>query len=470
MKRICQMPKENNNFYFGNEVNCKCHKTLDKSVFKELWASFCAGMSKIETKCVEEYEFKLGNAESSDVESYTFVINATVDGVTVSAKDAKSLIDGYYALLGLVEVDGDGKFHIPCGVIKEKETIKNRMIHFCVFPETELYEIERFIKLCGALRYTHIIIEFWGSVKLDCMKELAWENAYTKDEIKPLIDIANDLGIEIIPMFNHWGHASGSRVLGGKHVVLDQNPALLTYFDRYGWSWDIRKKEVRSLQSEIRKELIDLCGEGSYFHIGCDEAYGYEDDFEMCEVVSEYVNEISEEMKRLGRRIIMWGDMLLLNDRHNKGQDFSSSNKEFHVCSCVDEKTEQMFLKNISRDIIIGDWQYWRRIYPINTSLFFKEQGFDVIPCSWNVGEENIVVSCDTVKNHNLFGYMHTTWHTLENEMHVVVAAGISGYKKEYNLAQYKNVIKPITASLIRKVSPSNGDYKKSGWVKKQVK
>jgi hypothetical protein len=47
----------------------------------------------------------------------------------------------------------------------------------------------------------------------------------------------------------------------GKHVVLDQNPTLQTYFSEDGWCWDIRKPKVRELFRKIRSELIELCGD-----------------------------------------------------------------------------------------------------------------------------------------------------------------------------------------------------------------
>ena len=47
------------------------------------------------------------------------------------------------------------------------------MIHFCVFPETTLFEFRRFVRFCGVLGYTHFIPEFWVSLKYDALKELA---------------------------------------------------------------------------------------------------------------------------------------------------------------------------------------------------------------------------------------------------------------------------------------------------------
>ena len=120
---------------------------------------------------------------------------------------------------------------------------------------TFLYIVCYFLLL---LQYTHIIIEFWGMLKFDCMKELSWSHGFKKEQILPLIREANDLGLEIIPMFNHWGHASASRVMHGKHVVLDQDPSLYPLFTPDGWSWNIDNPNPLALLRQVRAELYEL--------------------------------------------------------------------------------------------------------------------------------------------------------------------------------------------------------------------
>jgi hypothetical protein len=132
------------------------------------------------------------------------------------------------------------------------------MIHICVFPENDLYFIKKLIRLSALCQYTHIVIEFWGMLQYDCLKELAWPHAFTKAQAQELIDECRELGIEPIPMFNMFGHATGSRECYGKHVVLDQNPTLQYLFTPDGWGWDITSEEVFALLKQVRQELYDL--------------------------------------------------------------------------------------------------------------------------------------------------------------------------------------------------------------------
>jgi len=180
-----------------------------------------------------------------------------------------------------------------------------------VLPETKLDFLKKCVRSAAIVKYSHIILEFWGMLKFDSLKELSWPFAYSKEEIKEIVAEANALGVEIIPMFNHLGHASLSRSINGKHVVLDQNPSLEYMYESYGWVWNYKREDVKKLLKNVREELIELCGEGEYFHIGFDEADCIEDDEGKATEVAEYLNDIIRDLKSKGRRAIMWHDMML---------------------------------------------------------------------------------------------------------------------------------------------------------------
>ena len=107
----------------------------------------------------------------------------------------------------------------------------------------------------------------------DALPEMAWRGrSYSKQQIRPLIELANSFGVEVIPMTNHLGHASQSRGWAGKHTVLDQNPRLSTLFEPDGWTWCLSNPDTYGLLGDMRAELIEFCGPGKYFHLGFDEA------------------------------------------------------------------------------------------------------------------------------------------------------------------------------------------------------
>ncbi|MBR6509475.1 MAG: family 20 glycosylhydrolase [Clostridia bacterium] len=456
-----------NIYYFKKQIQAKANSCLNKTVFKEFWDGFTCHSSNISVENIECYQFVIGEPEIVKINKELYYIQVDANGVAVYANDEKGLICGYMDLLQRIKVistdEGQELFGIEYCSKAFSPLIRNRMVHFCVFPDTKLYEIQKFIRLCGALRYTHIVIEFWGMLKFDALKELAWPHAFTKDEIKPLIDEANDMGIEIIPMFNHWGHASASRVVHGKHVVLDQNLKLQPLFSDDGWTWRIETDAVRNLMRQIRNELMELCGDGEYFHLGCDESYNFDLNLETAHIVTEFLNEISDELKMDGRRAIVWGDMFIAEK-----PEFNKDN--CYIMSCPDEAVQKEILLNLDKNIVIADWQYNVKTAPVETAIVFKEAGFDVMLCPWDIvyGDDSLVPCAKTVSDYSLFGLLHTTWHTLSSGMPDVTRAADLCWTSNENIPVYAE-IRTKTANLIRKTSNLHGDYERSGWAPYEI-
>ena len=450
-------------FTFHGEVCAMANACLNKQIFKEFWKNFSFGCASLEMQETDTLTFAVGDVKELALDGCDYSINIELGGICVCGKDEHALIRGYLTMLDCFKAtdrDGQTVIEATCCRIKDRAIVQNRMVHFCIFPETELWELQRFVRLCGALKYTHVVLEFWGTLEYDCMRELSWSGGFTKGQIRPIVREANDLGLEVIPMFNHWGHASAGRVMHGKHVVLDQNPALQTYFSEDGWCWDIRKPKVRALLREIRKELVELCGSGSYFHIGCDEAYNFEFTEENMQSLCEFINEISEDMGKLGRRIFIWGDMLLFYDKH-----YNPTNK--YTCNAPTPEVEQYFLSHLDKRIVIADWQYRAFEAPVETCSVFQKAGFDCILCPWDEGRAQIDAAIATVIEQRLSGYMHTTWHTLSKGMPYVTLMALGGLEDISGHTQIK--IRTCTAVLLRKVMPIDGDYEKAGWSKRQI-
>ena len=458
-----KITKAADGFTFRGDVSAVAHPCLNKRMIKEFWHNFTFQASALSMCESDALVFSIGQAEPLALDGCEYSINVTPEGICVGAGNEKGLLRGYMTLLDRFRaVDRDEALAIAldCCQIKDRPLIQNRMVHFCIFPETELWELRRFIRFCGALKYTHIVLEFWGMLRYDCMSALSWKQAFTKEQIKPLIREANDLGLAVIPMFNHWGHASAGRVMQGKHVVLDQDPTLQTYFSEDGWCWDIRKPKVRRLLRQIRAELIELCGAGEYFHIGCDEAYNFEFTQDNMDMVCDFINEIDEELRSQHRRTIVWGDMLLYRHPH-----YHAGN--CYTCNAPTAEAERYMLERLHKDLVIADWQYDAPHAPVETASVFVNAGFDCLLCPWDRSEAKMNAVCATVKQEVLLGLLHTTWHTLSNGMPYVTRAGVECWESTADVGAVE--IRTQTATLLRKVMPIDGDYQKAGWGKFQV-
>ena len=448
-------------FRFGGDLTAVAHPCLNKAALLKFWKNFTFGFSTLTVTETEGYRFTLGKAESLPLDGNAYSIRITREGVCISADGRQNLIHGLMTLLDRIRVaeEEDGFLELDCCEIRDLPSVGTRMVHFCIFPETELWELERFIRLCAALKYTHIVLEFWGMVKYDCMEELAWPHAYTKEELSPIMAEARDLGLEIIPMFNHWGHATASRVMHGKHVVLDQNPAKQSYFTEDGWCWDIRKPKVRELMRKIRAELTELCGEGKFFHVGCDEAYNFDlNPVENRDAICDYLNEISAEMTARGRRIILWGDMFLYRHPHyTRG----------YTCLSPSAEAEAYMLDRLSKDVVIADWQYFPGRGAVETSEVFVRAGFDTLICPFDCGMEHTEGCLETAKQEGMMGLLHTTWNTLSKGTPFVLMSAMGCYDGDF--PKDHTMCMTYTAAVLRKASPVEGDYRRAGWAKFQT-
>ncbi len=451
--------KTEGSFTFSGKVNATAHPCLNKDIIKEFWNNFTFKSSEISLSETNEFIFSIGNAKKLSLDGYAYSINVEKDGICICGESENDLIHGFMTLLDRFVATENG-IETECCEIRDRAAVKNRIVHFCIFPETELWELWRFVRFCGALKFTHIVLEFWGMLKYDCMKELSWKHAFSKEEIRPIINEARALGLEVIPMFNHWGHASACRVIHGKHVVLDQNPSLQTYFSADGWCWDIRKDKTKALLRQIRNELIDICGEGSYFHIGCDEAYNFEFTKENMDFICNFINEIADEMSEKNRRIIAWGDMFLYKHPH-----YNKDNR--YACNAPSPEVEEYLLAHLDRKVIIADWQYDSPVFPVETVSVFKKAGFDCLLCPWDRGRNEMSASVSTIKSEELMGLLHTTWHTLSKGLPFVLVAAVCSFENRNSIEDYS--FRTYAAALMRKAAPINGDYVKAGWSKFQV-
>ncbi len=389
-------------------------------------------------------------------------------GVLVNAVSAKALMDGFTTLVQLicpVNLDeGREEFYITGVQITDRPSLGFRSVHFCIFPDSALSTIEKAIHMAGLMKFTHIVLEFWGTLRYETIPELAWkERSFSKAEIRTLVDLARSYGMEVIPMINHFGHAPQSRSCYGRHTILNANPRRAKLFEPDGWTWCLSNPDTYRLLSDMRAELFDLCGEGSYFHLGFDEAYSFAT-CDICrrrvpaELLAEYINRLTDDLAKHGRRPIIWHDELIRNS------DFAGEIPDAVVANGQSHNTDAA-LDLLDRRVIIADWQYEYRhtgdgghVNP--TASYFQTMGFETVLCPWD-NMQNVRTLCEDARLLSAHGVMLTTWHHLPAFLpKFLTVADYTWHAK----APYTNV--PITeaAAILRTVYPTEGDYLSSGW------
>ena len=453
-------------FYFGAALRGTGDSRLNNETIRSLWKGFCFQAGSLELAEGSAFSFRTGTQELPRIpDGKEFALRVTEEGIALAARDYPALVRGMMVLLMRVEpvdlTEGQERFRIESCALESRYTVQTRMLHLCVFPETTPDFLRKCLRLAGVMQYTHLVLEFWGMLKFDCLKELSWENAFSKEFAGQLGKEARDLGMDVVPMLNHLGHASACRVSGGKHVVLDQNPRLAPLFSPDGWSWNLRSPRVPDLLRELRRELYEVFPGAQYFHLGCDEVYSYETGDEAQALMARFLRDRIEEMLQEGKRPIIWGDMLLNSQACGVGKPY--------FCGCDTPEHARQLLEAIPRETVIADWHYDVLQPPVKTSIYLKQQGFQVLGAPW-FQRENCRAYVDTVRDSGLMGIMVTTWHTLAQQMpHIVTDALLCGaYQSPWSGPEISRV-RTETAALLRKVSGPAATYAQAGWTDSQI-
>lgn len=459
-------------YRFGAEATACCTALGREQAerLRTLWHRFCHTGSGLTLQESGETGFSLhlGEAAVALRPEDRYALKATETGVALTARDEKSLIEGFMTLVQLICPDdlteGREAFHIPAAEIHDAPAIGFRAIHLCIFPETEPRELYKAVHLAGFLKLTHVVLEFWGTYPFEAMRSLAWQGyAWSREQVAELISLCRSYGMEIIPMFNHLGHAALASVNGGRHAVLDAEPRKALLFEPDGWTWCSSNPDTRKLLADIRAELLEICGPGSYFHLGFDEAYSFAT-CEKCrqrvhhELLAEQLNALTEELAAHGRRPIIWHDELI------NREDF----KEKTNCKVVANGQKHHTAKAIDlldRRIIIADWQYHYADGENPTSGYFMEQGFDTILCPWDE-LENIRSLAANAKDLHAFGVMLTTWDHLNTYLRKMPPAADMLWKQGSELTA---VERTESGALLRTLYDAAGRFEEAGWRRREI-
>lgn len=346
-------------------------------------------------------------------EGYTLKINAAE--IRLCAESEAGVRNALWTLRQLAEAERGtrtvSRWNLPLVDVEDYPETAFRCLHLCWFPETPAFEIERSLRMAAFCKFNYVILESWGMTRLHSHPEYCWDEfAVEPETITALVELGRSLGVTVIPQFNLFGHATLSRTGTGKHVLLDSHPEYESLFEPDGWSWCLSNPETRKYLTEIVQELIQIYQNPPFFHIGCDEAYNC-GSCSVCEkdlhgYMLKHIQYFHDLLASQGIRAMMWHDMLLAQD--------DTTWRGYTACGYLFDNTLDL-VNELPKDIILCDWEYGSPLEkdadkPWPTVRFFREKGFDVMPCPWN-NEKGIWSLGDLVHELQLPGIVVTTWH-----------------------------------------------------------
>ena len=110
-------------------------------------------------------------------DAYTLEISA--EDCRLCASSISGLGNALKSMRQLAEsergVPRSAAFQLPPLRIEDEPAIGFRGIHFCWFPETPVWEIEKNIRLAAYYKFNYAVIESWGMIRLDSHPEFCWD-------------------------------------------------------------------------------------------------------------------------------------------------------------------------------------------------------------------------------------------------------------------------------------------------------
>lgn len=321
-----------------------------------------------------------------------------------------------------------GQVWLPGVEICDWPQLQFRGVHLCIFPNTELAAIRQAILWAARFKCNAVVIEPWASLKSRRHPETAYPHAYSPEEIQPLVRLGQALHLDMIPMLNSWGHASGMRSRSGEHVVLDRFPHFRALYEADGWSFRLSNPEIYTHLFDRYEELLELFGNVRYFHVGMDEAWGHLGTIKLDLPPGKQPHQLAaEHLLKLHRyfadrkiQVIMWHDMLVRRgDPELGGAGPAGSIPPYNT---------HLVLDKLPRDVIIATWNYdvvgnW----PI--PRYFRDKGFPVVVCPWK-SRNNTVALVNLAKDENLLGVLATTWDSLDVSLPSVAQAAVLAWEE----------------------------------------
>lgn len=353
-----------------------------------------------------------------------YLLEVGPSGAVVLAGSQRGLVYGCQTLLQLVAAAPDGEGKQLVGVrIADYPQLAFRGVHICIFPSTELAAVRQMILLAARFKYNAVVIEFWSSLKSKKHPETAYASAYTPEQIRPLVELGHALGMEMIPMLNSWGHASGMRSRSGQHTVLDRYPQYKALYEPDGWSFCLSNPAIYDHLFDRYDELLELFAPVHYFHLGMDEAWGHlglkesrdcRGD-EPLKLITAHLEKLHDYFARRNIRVLMWHDMFLERDHPQLGRQSPANS--------IPPFNTHRALPSLPKDVIIAAWNYSvKGEWPV--PKYFHDKGYPVVVCPWKT-KRNTIALVDTAKKHDLLGLLATTWDSLDVSQPSVAEAGV---------------------------------------------
>lgn len=122
------------------------------------------------------------DASCAEIPAEGYRIDIDENGVRIGASGLEGLVHSLKTLRQISELDrADASKRVLAHCkISDAPTLKNRMIHLCLFPELTPDRFEKYLRLAWYYKFNYVVIDGWGAMPLDKHPEFSFDKRIDK--------------------------------------------------------------------------------------------------------------------------------------------------------------------------------------------------------------------------------------------------------------------------------------------------
>ena len=242
--------------------------------------------------------------ETLPVDKESYAISVQSSGMLLIARNQVGFSYGWQTLCQLL-----AQSQIPCGTVIDSPQVAIRCLHIDLKGQCPKFDyLLELVKKLSRLKINTILLEYEDKLHYDSHPAVADpDQAYTKAQIKQLIELCKSRFIKIIPKiqcYGHWDyilkHAEYHDLRGGDGVS----------------SYQICPSVERAFEvwCAMTDELLELHKDAEYFHIGADEVKlklpcSKCDTQDRFKLYIKHVERAADYLRDHDKKVLIWDDV-----------------------------------------------------------------------------------------------------------------------------------------------------------------
>ncbi len=285
-----------------------------------------------------------------------YFLRITQDSIAIAAHGPAG---AYYAAQTLRQLrDGDG---FACAEVSDWPDLAIRGVHLDLkgcMPRFD-YLLD-WIRTLASFKINYLLVEYEDKFPYTSHPDVVAPQALTRDQLQTMLTVARDNYIEVVPLVQCLGHMefvlkhdryAPLREAGHEFMLCPLEPGAMPLFQ------------------ELAGEVIEAHPDSRYFHLGADETWALGQCPKCAEYAAResrfslyvnYVREACRFVSGMGKRPIIWDDMVWREDRPE-------------------------LIREIPEDVILCDWFYHtysekERVFPFADAMWISRQWLEQEP------------------------------------------------------------------------------------------